>query len=401
MTAKCHTDFKKLKTLHEPASDDCTTCHEKTGDHAFAAIENQAELCVTCHDEVKKGKKLHPALEDGECTSCHNPHGGSYYKFLNTERVDGVCFECHDQDPMKKKVVHGPIDAGNCTDCHKPHASDFEKLLKVKKEKLCIQCHDDKDFAGKKMKVHSILEDGCDNCHNPHASDFPFQLSAAPTELCGKCHDDIIEAAQKKTTKHPPLQTQRKCLNCHNPHASKYENNLLDEQLTLCLGCHNKPIKSSSGKEYNMYDIITKNPDKHGPIEDNNCTECHDPHGSNFIKILKAAFPPKLYTSFEEDKYAICFTCHDSTLVTEETTTDTDFRDGQRNLHFVHVNKKKGRTCRICHELHAGKLPKQIRENVPFGKWAIPIGFKETPSGGGCSPGCHKTVTYDRNKKGS
>jgi len=48
-------------------------------------------------------------------------------------------------------------------------------------------------------------------------------------------------------------------------------------------------------------------------------------------------------------------------VVTEpETRTLTNFRDGARNLHFLHVNKAvRGRTCRACHEVHASKQPRQ------------------------------------------
>ena len=36
-------------------------------------------------------------------------------------------------------------------------------------------------------------------------------------------------------------------------------------------------------------------------------------------------------------------------------------------------------------------------ETVPFGEWQKPIGYQETAEGGGCAPGCHLPMKYNRN----
>ena len=76
----------------------------------------------------------------------------------------------------------------------------------------------------------------------------------------------------------------------------------------------------------------------------------------------------------------------------------TQFRDGDRNLHYVHVNREKGRTCRACHEVHASKRPAHIREAVPYGSgnWMLEINFEQTPQGGSCTPACHVMRSYTR-----
>jgi predicted CXXCH cytochrome family protein len=78
----------------------------------------------------------------------------------------------------------------------------------------------------------------------------------------------------------------------------------------------------------------------------------------------------------------------------------TNFRNGDKNLHFVHVNQAKGRTCRACHEVHASKRPFHIREAVPFGDsgWELEINYQRSQDGGSCSPGCHKTRAYSRSE---
>lgn len=398
-TADCHTKIKQMKKLHHPAQDNCTRCHHKIGKHKFKLLE-QRELCYDCHDENRKKKYPHEPVISQECSSCHNSHGGDYKYYLLSERIDTICFECHDKGPMTKKVVHQPLEDGDCTACHKPHASKYPVLLTAEKEKFCITCHEDKDYSKEKIKVHSILESGCQECHNPHSDDYQYMLAAGPGEICGICHEDIGEQAKKARFKHLALEKDRKCLTCHDAHAAKFASNLLQKQEELCLDCHNKWLKGTDGKEFNIYKMVKNNPYKHKPLENGDCLGCHDPHGSDSFKILAGSYPATFYSEFNTDNYQLCFKCHNS-LLAELKVTDgaTNFRDGTQNLHYVHINLKKGRTCRACHEVHAGKNKKMIRNHVPFGKWSLPINFDKTATGGSCTPGCHKTYNYNRERK--
>jgi hypothetical protein len=96
---------------------------------------------------------------------------------------------------------------------------------------------------------------------------------------------------------------------------------------------------------------------------------------------------------------ALCFQCHATELVTEErTTTRTGFRDGDRNLHHLHVNRDKGRSCRACHEVHATNVPFHMRESVPFGQWELPVPYERRPGGGACGASCHRAEDYDRTR---
>ena len=84
-------------------------------------------------------------------------------------------------------------------------------------------------------------------------------------------------------------------------------------------------------------------------------------------------------------------------MTVKRTRTLTNFRDGNWNLHYLHVNKaRRGRTCRACHELHASPDPLHIRERIQYGKWLMPIHFEKTEMGGSCHPGCHSIKLYDR-----
>jgi predicted CXXCH cytochrome family protein len=136
----------------------------------------------------------------------------------------------------------------------------------------------------------------------------------------------------------------------------------------------------------------------HGPVQQNDCYACHDPHGSGNPLILKKYFPKEFYKPYETSSYAMCFDCHNKDIALDKITTKlTNFRNGDTNMHFLHVNKEKGRSCKACHEVHAGDQEKHVRKEVPFGgSWKLPVNFTKTQGGGSCVVGCHKPKTYDR-----
>jgi hypothetical protein len=79
------------------------------------------------------------------------------------------------------------------------------------------------------------------------------------------------------------------------------------------------------------------------------------------------------------------------------TTTLTKFRNGDLNLHYLHVNKdERGRTCRACHEVHAAKQKHQIRDGVPYGPsgYILKVNFTQTATGGTCERTCHAARSY-------
>ncbi len=186
------------------------------------------------------------------------------------------------------------------------------------------------------------------------------------------------------TEKHKPA-LKGECTTCHSPHYSQIRYLLLDKIDTLCYACH----KESSLWKERRY--------QHGPVMHGNCSACHNPHGSDNAFILRLSFPHKFYTAYEKGKYSLCFLCHKELLVTvEKTETITNFRNGEINLHRLHVYQKKGRTCRACHDVHASDQEGRIRDEFPFGSVKIQLKYSKTKTGGSCISGCHKERSYDR-----
>ncbi|MFQ5479123.1 MAG: cytochrome c3 family protein [Candidatus Binatia bacterium] len=404
MTSKCHAEVIDHEFLHWPnIKDKCRKCHSQEGTkHSFAPADTRS-FCLICHnsvaDAVEEEKHVHQPVEK-RCVSCHDAHGSSAKALLRADKIEDLCFKCHDSsDFIDDEFQHGPVAQGACTSCHSPHASSHDALLVEDAEALCFGCHEERAKLAEAAEYRHDLAD-CVDCHNPHSSPNSKMLRGAKRKLCGECHDFQLEEAEDSAVDHAPVLTGEECLNCHSPHEADHAPMLKASQTELCLGCHDKPLDSGDSVLKDMKGWLSSNKEWHEPLREQSCTGCHLPHGGNHFRLLKGEFPAQFYSGFAPERYELCFSCHPAEVFTEATTRElTGFRDGARNLHFLHVNKsKRGRTCRACHEVHAASEPFHIRATVPYGTWMLPINFKKEATGGSCHPGCHSLKTYDREK---
>lgn len=303
--------------------------------------------CMTsgCHGAMLERPKVHTAVADELCDACHVSKNDAH-AFEPPADPPELCYECHEAPP-DDVFVHGIVADGDCLACHDPHGSKIPQLL---------------------------------------ASD-------SVVETCTQCHDNPTEEFEYP---HGPAQ-RGDCLACHEAHYAKHEKLLERTDGDLCLTCHSKSIKRADGPAIrNIGQVIKTAKRVHGPVNFGECLVCHGPHGGVSRPSLRYAFPVGLYSAYSNDGYLLCFQCHDEAMVTEEQSTETGFRNGTRNLHFVHVNRAKGRSCRICHDPHGTDESYMLRESVSFGTWQFPLRFKEGAAGASCWPGCHRELKYDR-----
>lgn len=406
LASGCHADIKDHAVMHGPAAvGACDACHTTVDvqQHTFALVREAKDLCLFCHEmNVEGAETVHEPLKTGDCLACHDPHGGTSRLVLKAESPSALCAQCHKDVFAGKSTVHGPVAAGACAACHSPHASSHPHLLLVEGRDLCLQCHTSTKEQVETMRyVHGPVNTDCTACHDPHASDHPMMLHAEKKELCLSCHEAIKHIVDTATTQHAAVTTDQECLNCHEAHASDYASILQTDMKDLCLKCHDRSIKMPDGRDLaNMKAVLATGKSLHGPVAQGNCAACHEIHGGGNFRLLIKEYPPQFYAPFREESYALCFSCHEKDLVHDEKTTAlTNFRNGDTNLHFLHVNKeKKGRTCRACHETHASNKENHIRDSVPFGTggWPLPINFEKLADGGKCAPGCHLPYEYNR-----
>ncbi len=416
LTANCHAGIIKVKRPHLPAQEaKCSACHQvkknihhpSGGKNDFLPSGSIKKMCAKCHPNTSVGKVIHAPFKEGKCLICHLPHGSNNKFLLPTPDEDQkkLCLSCHKHDKITGfKNMHGPVDLGACTFCHSPHASNQPKLLRRPSKELCLDCHQNikKDLTVMPDIHTPVKKQNCLVCHLPHGSASPNLLRRKGEKLCFTCHTDIQDKMKHAHVKHGALYLDKQCATCHNPHFSKFKNLLIKQEEALCLSCHRRGSDIPGFRPPDIASQLKGQAYLHGPIRKGKCAGCHDPHGSNNKKLLTAPMVTSFYAPYNLKEYSLCFKCHDSKLLTErETTTSTRFRNGNRNLHYVHVHKEfKGRTCKTCHQTHASDGPMLISSTrgAKFGSWHISIAYIITKSGGSCTPSCHRKMTYDRAK---
>lgn len=186
---------------------------------------------------------------------------------------------------------------------------------------------------------------------------------------CYLCHQSRVTGLNV----HSALDGNR-CTPCHklsngNHQANHNFSEVKDRTARLCYECHEDQSRQKS---------------VHQPILDNNCTRCHAPHRSNHRNLLKSPLP------------GLCFECHQQALVNEEQTSrSTDFRNGNQNLHYLHV-RKNAIACMTCHQPHASSQEYLLTTKSGSDKESLTLTYRRTPTGGNCATSCHGTLDYRR-----
>jgi len=265
----------------------------------------------------------------------------------------------------------------------------------------CRVCHADLVAVFESAeRSHLHAEGQCLACHGVHATDFDGHLIAPVEDLCVSCHDEI-RVKLDEAVSHDAVFKGERCLTCHEPHASNQPMMLRDELATICLECHSKEVQALDGRTIpGMSDELTGKDHEHGPVEMSECHACHDIHGAGHARLLKRAAPGANLGKFDIRSYGLCLECHPQALVLEEKTTIvTEFRDGDVNLHSVHLKEERSpRSCTKCHAAHGSDLPRHMARFGVFegSNWKVPVGFVLTEDGGKCAPGCHEPLAYSR-----
>jgi DmsE family decaheme c-type cytochrome len=190
------------------------------------------ETCVTCHDRGPHALWDGSAHErrDLSCISCHQMHQPeSEGALLLAATETDVCATCHrDKAAKLDRSGHMPLREGKmeCSSCHDPHGSTSVKLLQTGDSiaEQCTSCHADK--RGPYLWEHAPSRDGCATCHDPHGSSNERMLVTRTPMLCQRCHvanrhpstiyDEALIATNVRVY-------ARSCVTCHaNIHGSNH-----------------------------------------------------------------------------------------------------------------------------------------------------------------------------------
>ena len=156
--------------------------------------------------------------------------------------------------------------------------------------------------------------------------------------------------------------------------------------------CHARLLEAATGARVGS---------AHLPAADGECVSCHDLALSAEMRFVKGA-PAGSADGPDNARawdLALCTGCHGEGLLAPNAppATATGFSDGKRNLHALHVQAGRGRRCLPCHDPHAARQAKLLRERIPTrGSARIAQEFRGEPRGGWCKTGCHAPKSYQR-----
>lgn len=210
-----------------------------------------------------------------------------------------TCLQCHTEliPDFAKASVHRPFVQKECVTCHTPHGRQVTTIVTegpgrtISRMRTLIQWLPLKWWFGIVASIGgdsstSVTVNGGDRVVSETTKKVTgdkSHLVLPEKELCWTCHGDMGPLLADPY-QHQPFQAGR-CTDCHDPHASDYRVLLTQAPNKLCFTCH--PM----GDELNRMQA-------HPPARDGWCTDCHNPHASKYKGILA--------TSQRE----LCFRCH-------------------------------------------------------------------------------------------
>ena len=268
-----------------------------TPEKAAARQEGQyagIEQCAACHEEtVAKfresihGKKGFEMRSSHSCETCHgtgkahvDAGGGKgsmiTIKGLSKEKQTEMCQQCHDRG--NKTEWQGSLHETRglaCQDCHSVHSAGSDKAqLKTSETDLCFTCHKQKQAQFFRASHHPIREGKmeCSDCHNPHAVQEAKRVDLAA--ITETCYLCHAEKRGPFLWEHIPVRED--CMTCHEPHGSNHMKMLKVKEPFLCQRCH-----SDTRHPGTLYDQTQRNNDTNR-LYGRSCTNCHSTvHGSN------------------------------------------------------------------------------------------------------------------------
>jgi predicted CXXCH cytochrome family protein len=174
----------------------------------------------------------------------------------------------------------------------------------------CVTCH--VKMTQKAKSIHAAVALGCQSCHKsvegkPHPGPKGgIVLTQSMPGLCYNCHD---ESKFKGKSVHQPVSGGM-CTGCHDPHRSDFPKILIADVPKLCYTCHSESkFKGKSG-----HTLLGM------------CTGCHNPHSSNSNKILNGEQP------------VLCYSCHDKAKFTKKYVHNIINLGGCTSCHAPHIS---------------------------------------------------------------
>jgi hypothetical protein len=351
----CHDDFHQNTLSHI-----CTDCHSFEAFRPADGFDhNEADFvlkgshtdisCIECHPmELKNGIEFQvfKGLEFNSCVSCHDD--------VHKGRLNFSCSQCHTETSFKEILgerrfnhkqtnfnLNGRHQEINCFECHQRQlsASDiFQDKMGIE-ESNCVACHQDVHdgkFGKKCVECHretSFFELKNMDLFNHNATDFPL-IGLHQEVDCKACH----------TSKYTDVIDFEFCRNCHDDY---HQGEFSEQVIRDCDECHliEKPFNYST---FGIAEHQKSSFPLEGGHEATPCFACHVSEekwsfrnvGSTCIDCHVDIHDGLISESYYPDKN--CTACHST-----ETwaTVSFDHQATEWPLSGQHVKTN----CRTCH----------------------------------------------------
>lgn len=163
-------------------------------------------------------------------------------------------------------------------------------------------------------------------------------IVAAQRDLCFRCHPSVASLSGMPV-QHAPYANDE-CTGCHQPHGSNFRPLLNAEQPRLCYECH--PAIADQFAEPSHHPVGVKL----------DCGDCHNPHAAQYAALLDA-----------QDN-AFCYQCHTAIRASYD--------------HSEH----RQQLCVLCHTPHGSRWEPVLRDSNPE------VCFR-----------CHRSNLYDESSR--
>ncbi|MCM2288499.1 MAG: DmsE family decaheme c-type cytochrome [Sulfuritalea sp.] len=244
--------------------------------NAFAQAANSADA-----------PQVRSRAESGETKPCIECHEGFY---AITKTKHGVKGDARTPEATGKSITGDPADA-MCGSCHgdltehnkKPRTPGLVPVTFGKKSpaepqnEACLTCHQAGSRIHWQGSKHEQTKQSCASCHRMHAPKDPVMVAETQAAVCFDCHKDRRAELHRVST-HPTKNGFFSCSSCHASHGSTSQRASLQKNTVneTCYTCHAQ-LRGPFLWE-------------HRPSQDD-CTNCHNPHGTNIAPMLKVRQP--------------------------------------------------------------------------------------------------------------
>ncbi|MFQ5868932.1 MAG: cytochrome c3 family protein [Candidatus Zixiibacteriota bacterium] len=267
------------------------------------AVAGPPSPCLDCHEDLANSlasTSHSPAnkVVEVSCVSCHvdytvhldEPESDNVTNPAGVEPLEAldICSGCHFGESESDFAHAGKHfkEGVNCSGCHKIHNPYGPSSLAEKDvNRTCFACHIrlEHSFAG--LSSHPVKSGAmtCIDCHD-YFKDLgePF-TTFDKNSACYKCHTEMDGPFlyEHEASRDFGLEDGG-CLNCHDPHGSAFVNLLKEPASQLCRQCHQVPTHFTA---------------HNGAYAVRDCLECHiDVHGSDTDKhYFSTSFSSQLY----------------------------------------------------------------------------------------------------------